>query len=87
MRAARDWWRRSRRESPELFADELSLALALLAEQPGIGAPLHDAAFPGIRRHLIGWSRYHVYYRADDDEGAVFVVAIWHASRGTAPDH
>jgi len=86
MRAARDWWRRSRPDAPERFADELRLAFALLAEQPGIGVPVHDADFPGIRRHLIGRSRYHVYYRADSDERAIFAVAIWHASRGAAPD-
>jgi plasmid stabilization system protein ParE len=34
---------------------------------------------------LLHRSRYHVYYRADEDAQIIRVDAVWHAARGEAP--
>lgn len=38
-----------------------------------------------VRRVLLTRIQYYLYYRADEAEGAVEVLAIWHARRGGNP--
>lgn len=58
-------------------------SVALLAEQPGIGAEYAGARTPGVRRLYLGRVRYFVYYKATPTE--LRVLAFWHASRGNQP--
>lgn len=76
------WWRENRDKAPDLFEEELDLALALLADSPGIGKryPGHR----GVRRVLLRSTRNHVYYVEKDD--CVLVLAVWGAVRGAGPD-
>ena len=84
IETAARWWRANRQAAPRLFREELSRAFDLIAEQPDIapGAPETDA--PGVRRFHLSRIRYHLYYRRRGD--TVEVLALWHTSRGSAPD-
>lgn len=58
-------------------------AVALLAEQPGIGAKYEGAKVPGVRRLFLGRVGYFIYYKAEN--GTLHVLALWHASREHQP--
>ncbi|MCU0693213.1 MAG: type II toxin-antitoxin system RelE/ParE family toxin [Polyangiaceae bacterium] len=75
------WWRENRRGSPELFVHELEMALQALGNAPGVGTPYRHRE--GVRRLLLRRSHYHVYFV--ERAGAVFVLAVWSAFRGTWP--
>jgi plasmid stabilization system protein ParE len=62
---------------------DIGVALALLAEQPGIGTAYQTARAQGIRRLFVGRIRYFIYYRATSD--TLQVLAVWHVSRGNQP--
>lgn len=78
------WWREHRPLAPRLFEEELSNALALLAGAPMIGSPYPHPLHRGVRRFLLRSTRYHVYYRLEND--AVIVLSIWSAVRDSGPD-
>jgi plasmid stabilization system protein ParE len=65
-----------------LLSDELNRTVALLAEQPHIGALLPDRR-DGVRRHPMVRIRYALYYRVAGD--MIEILAFWHASRGSGP--
>lgn len=83
IRSIDDWWRANRGASPNLFADELASAFAILTHTPGFGRLYRRSPLPGTRRLLLKGTRYHVYYVPDADH--VDVVAVWHAQRGVGP--
>jgi plasmid stabilization system protein ParE len=58
-------------------------AVALLAEQPAIGAKYEGARVPGVRRLFLGRVGYFIYYKAEND--TLHVLALWHASREHQP--
>ncbi len=62
---------------------DIAESIALLAEQPGIGAKYEGARVPGVLRLFLGRIGYFLYYRVESD--ALEVLALWHASRGTQP--
>ena len=64
-------------------AGRLAEALALLAQQPGIGTAYEGARAKGVRRLLVGRIRYFIYYHVTTDTLAV--LAVWHVSRGKQP--
>lgn len=78
------WWRENR-PGQELFERELTKALALLAQQPELGAPYIAAPQPGVRRTILRKTQYHVYYSVDRARGLVRVLAIWHTAREHGP--
>ncbi len=78
------WWRTYRDKAPDLFAEELSEALDLIASSPHVGRARARIAVPGVRRVLLRSTRYHVYYSATDTE--VTVLAVWSSVRGHGPD-
>lgn len=57
--------------------------MALLAQQPGIGAEVVGARTLGVRRLYLSRVRYFIDYQAAGDE--LRVLAFWHASRGQQP--
>ncbi|WP_075306426.1 type II toxin-antitoxin system RelE/ParE family toxin [Hyalangium minutum] len=79
------WWRENRLAAPDLFANELTAALGLLADAPGVGRRYSAQGLPGLRRLMLPASRYHVYYVHDPEAGIVHVIAIWSAVRGKGP--
>jgi plasmid stabilization system protein ParE len=80
---AAEWWAANRPAAPSALAADFGEAVALLAEQPGIGAEYVGARTPGIRRLYLSRIRYFIYYQAVG--GELRIVAFWHASRGQQP--
>lgn len=80
------WWRAQRPASPDLFLDELTRALALLATLPLLGVPYERQSAPeGTRRLALRRTKCHLYYTVDTGQREILVHAIWHASRGHGP--
>jgi len=84
-RAAREvkeaalWWQVNRPAAPGAIGKDFGEAVALLAEQPGIGAKYSGSRLPHVRRLYLSRVRYYIYYAAD--AGVLKVLAFWHASR------
>jgi plasmid stabilization system protein ParE len=78
-----EWWANNRAAAPGAVAEDLQAALALLIEQPGLGAKVTGASSPGVRRFHVDRIRYWVYYRVRGNR--LEVVSVWHSSRGTGP--
>ena len=83
VRKAAEWWAENRPAAPGAVRTDIGDALALLAEQPGIGAAYEGARTQGVRRLLVGRIRYFIYYRTTPD--TLEVLAVWHVSRGKQP--
>ena len=82
-RRAADWWLHKRPAAPGAVAKDVGESIALLAEQPGIGAKYEGARMPGVRRLFLSRIGYFLYYRAES--GTLEVLALWHASRAEQP--
>ncbi|MGH8478624.1 MAG: type II toxin-antitoxin system RelE/ParE family toxin [Gammaproteobacteria bacterium] len=83
IRKAAEWWSINRPFAPGAVRADIGEALALLANQPGIGVPVPNTKTSGVRRLLVGRIRFYIDYRVTID--TVEVLAVWHASRGTGP--
>ena len=83
VRRAAEWWQSNRPSAPGAIGADFGEAIALLAEQPGIGALYEGSRTLGVRRLFLGRVRYFVYYKAED--GALKVLAFWHVNRGQQP--
>ena len=81
-RRAADWWLQNR-PAPGAVARDIGESIALLAEQPCIGAKYEGARTLGVRRLLLGRIGYFLYYRVIDE--TLEVLALWHSSRGGQP--
>jgi plasmid stabilization system protein ParE len=68
-----------------MFSDELEAAFTLIADLPFAGEGVSHARIHGLRRMLLGRTRYHLYYVVSEDESVVEVLSLWHTSRGKAP--
>jgi plasmid stabilization system protein ParE len=86
LERVRPWWVANRRAAPELFDDELLAALATLEAAPNVGSHYaHPRTAQEIRRLLMPRTRYHIYYLVDEASLVVWILAVWHASRGSEP--
>ncbi|WP_076999451.1 type II toxin-antitoxin system RelE/ParE family toxin [Variovorax sp. KK3] len=83
IRGAAEWWQSNRPGAPGAIAADFGAAIALLSEQPGVGAKYQGARALGVRRLFLSRVGYFIYYKADDDQ--LQVLAFWHASRGHQP--
>jgi plasmid stabilization system protein ParE len=83
VRKAAEWWAQNRPAAPGAIGADFGEAVALLAEQPGIGAKYEGARAPGVRRLFLGRVGYFIYYKAEN--GTLHVLALWHASREHQP--
>ncbi len=83
IRTAAQWWLENRPSAPGAVLKDVGESLALLAEQPGIGATYEGTRSPGVRRLFLSRIGYFVYYREAD--GSLEVLALWHASRENQP--
>lgn len=84
VRQAAQWWAEHRPAAPGAVRTDIGEALALLAQEPGIGAPCDGTRAKGVRRLLVSRIRYFIYYRVNDAD-VLEVLAVWHASRGRQP--
>lgn len=83
IRRAAQWWLENRPAAPGAIAADFTESIALLAEQPGIGAKCEGSRVPGARRLFLSRVGDFIYYRADGPD--LKVLAFWHASRGEQP--
>jgi plasmid stabilization system protein ParE len=83
VRRAAEWWLVNRPAAPGAIGSDFGEAVALLAEQPGIGAKYSGARVRGVRRLFLSRIGYFIYYRADASE--LKVLAFWHAKREHQP--
>jgi plasmid stabilization system protein ParE len=83
VRKAAQWWVENRSAAPGAITTDFGESVALLAEQPGIGAKYEGTRTPGVRRLFLSRVGYFIYYKADD--GTLKVLAFWHASREHQP--
>ena len=85
VNAIENWWIANRPAAPDMFARELETIVRLLEWSPMLGARYAEAPVPGVRRILIGRSRYHVYWEVDESARIVTITAVWHSGRGSGP--
>ena len=85
IRAAARWWRQNRPKAPSALIDDLESAYDLIQSLPNAGEPVFHTTNPELRRVYLGRIRYHLYYSVNHDSKIVEVLALWHASRGSAP--
>jgi len=83
IRKAAEWWAENRPAAPGAVRTDIGEALALLAQQPGIGTAYEGSRTKGVRRLLVGRIRYFIYYDVTSD--TLEVLAVWHESRGKQP--
>lgn len=79
------WWRANRSSASSLFRCEFEDALALLVDTPRLGVLQPESFIPGLRRLLLGRTRFHLFYRVDEAVGGVVVLGVWAAMRGHGP--
>jgi plasmid stabilization system protein ParE len=80
---AAEWWAENRLAATGAIRKDLESALALLAEEPGLGTRVETAHANVVRRLYLARVRYFVYYRVRGK--FLEIVAFWHASREEGP--
>jgi plasmid stabilization system protein ParE len=83
IQSAAAWWQANRPAAPGAIAADFGEAVALLAEQPGLGVRCDGARIAGVRRVFLARVGYFIYYVANADQ--LKVLAFWHASRDQRP--
>ena len=83
IESAAAWWAGNRPAAPGAVRKDLEAALALLAEEPGIGTKVETSRADLVRRLYLSRIRYFAYYRVRDT--TLEVIAFWHSSRGQGP--
>jgi plasmid stabilization system protein ParE len=71
------WSREKHPDTTEQFADDLFDHIELLRALPYVGTPVKG--HPQLRRLL--HSPLYVYYRLDENRGAIEILHFWHSSR------
>jgi plasmid stabilization system protein ParE len=82
LTSAANWWLSHRDKAPEAFDADVSAALETIAEHPLVGEVISQR--PGVRRVHLRRIRYVLFYRIAPS-GNVYVLSLWHASRGSGP--
>ena len=72
-----EWSREKHPETTEQFADDLFDHIDLLQALPYIGTAVQG--HPQVRRIL--HSPLYIFYRLDEDRGAIQILHFWHSSR------
>lgn len=81
------WWHTNRTKALGALREELARALQLITTQPDAGATARNLRLAGVRRILLRRVSYHLYYRlVESPSRSIQVVALWHTSRGDAPE-
>lgn len=83
LERAAAWWAENRPAAPGAVRKDVEAALALLAQEPGIGTKVETPRPQVVRRLYLPRVKYFVYYRVRGD--VLEVVAFWHASREESP--
>lgn len=84
VRAALVWWVANRPAAPDLLLAELRRGYEIITSEPGVGSPVDDEGYEGVRTLFLDRVGYHIYYRETEGD-IVEVLAFWHAHRGRRP--
>ena len=76
-------WASENEASVSRLVKAIERALNLLAYHPGIGTAV--PAEPGLFRLRLKGTKYQMFFRINAPRCAVYVVALWHTSRGDRP--
>ena len=80
---AQEWWLANRDKAPNAFHEDFAELLTMLEHMPrAVGAAVNQR--PGVRRAILRRVRCGVYFRVEDT--TVLILAVWHTSRGEAPE-
>jgi len=85
IRSAADWWVENRGSATKVLTDELEGAFNLITLHPFSGAAATNVRLAGVRRVLLRRTRFHVYYKVNESQQIVQILAFWHTSRGSGP--
>jgi plasmid stabilization system protein ParE len=77
------WWQKNRPASPNLFDEEMAIAIEQIRAAPKVGAPYPSSFGRTVRRLLMPKTANHVYYLAREND--IVVVSVWGAPRGKGP--
>jgi hypothetical protein len=80
-----EWWRRHRLDAPELFKQELAMALARILRARKVRKPYGEIDGEPVWRVLLPTTEQHVYFTVDDAAGEVVIETIWGARRRRGP--
>jgi hypothetical protein len=80
-----EWWAENRPAAPTTFTDELEETFNLIRTTPCAGIRWPTPRRPTLRRILMPKTQNHVYFRVEDAENTVFVLAVWGAPKGRGP--
>ncbi len=86
LREIAAWWRENRSAAGSLVHDELERCIALIESSPDAGLRFHRTAVPGVRRLVMPRTKHFVYYIHDEPNAVVYIIAIWGAPKGGAPE-
>jgi plasmid stabilization system protein ParE len=78
--AAGGLWRLEHPNKADAFADELGATLERLAEYPQLGRRVYATKRNNIRRILLVYTGFHVYYQFLGGN-EVLVLSVWKANR------
>ena len=67
------------------MTEEVTRILAFLADSPNVGGLYRKLEGVEVRRMRLKKTPYHLYYRVDDDNREVEVIAVWSGMRGEGP--
>ncbi|HEX8409171.1 MAG TPA: type II toxin-antitoxin system RelE/ParE family toxin [Thermoanaerobaculia bacterium] len=76
MLEADQWWRENRPKAPNAIREELERIGSLIAYRPDLGARAINVRLPGVRRIHIERIHYDLYYRLDESEEFIEIVAF-----------
>jgi plasmid stabilization system protein ParE len=79
------WWRKHRREAPDLFKEELAAAQLQLVTSPYSGTPHLRVRGRLFRRLLLPKTRQWLYYRVIEKSEVITIYTVWGAQRGRDP--
>jgi plasmid stabilization system protein ParE len=79
------WWAANRPAAPTLFIEELEETFQRICAHPSSGVGWPTSRRPTLRRILMLRTQNHVYFRADESEETVRVLAVWGAPKGGGP--
>lgn len=78
------WWSQEKQGQPtDLIERELDRVFDILATNPHAGPVVPRR--PGVRRILMKSLKRYLYYRVNEDQHALLIVAFWHTSRRRGP--
>jgi plasmid stabilization system protein ParE len=80
---AAEWWAHNRLAAPGAVRVDIEEALAILVDQPALGARVETGRPIQVRRFFLDRTKYHLYYRIRGAE--LEVLSLWHSSPEQGP--